>query len=248
MKRKIYLAGLPLLPVSRETISDVLLNLAKGKRKKPFLVTYLNAYNFNLSFKNEKYRQVLKKADLVYADGWGVVLAARVFGDKLPGRLTAKDFFAEFCLKAVKEKLSLFFLGGEEKVVKKMVTLLSKKYPQLIIKGWQNGYFSSGDEKRILVEINRLKPDFLIINLGAPKQELWLAKNLSQLKIKVGWCVGGMFNFISGKTPCCPKWLGDLGFEWLFRLLTEPKRLGKRYLIGGPEFIFRIAKLKFSLR
>ena len=103
---------------------------------------------------------------------------------------------------------------------------------------------SLNQEKSILNRINRLKPDFLIVNMGSPKQELWLAKNLPQLKIKVGWCVGGLFNYIAGIVPSCPKYFGDLGFEWLFRLAVEPKRLWKRYLIEGPKFILMILKLK----
>ncbi|MBU3956749.1 WecB/TagA/CpsF family glycosyltransferase [Patescibacteria group bacterium] len=241
---RVYLADLPVDYLSLKTVSPRLIRLAESKRKKPYLVTYLNAHNFNLASKNNTYKEILKKADLVYADGWGVVWAARLSGSQLPGRLTTKDFFEGFCRMAEKEKLSLFFLGGKEKVVNKMVKILKDKFPQIKIKGWQNGYFNGKEEKRISARINQLSPDFLIVGMGSPTQELWLAKNLSQLKIKVGWCVGGLFDFISEEKPRCPKWLGDLGFEWLFRLLTEPKRLWRRYLIGGPEFLSRVIRLK----
>lgn len=245
--KRIYFGDLPIDYLSLKTISPRLIQLAKNKKKKPYLVTYLNAHHFNLTFKDNIYREILKKADLVYADGWGVVWAARLLGYQSPGRLTAKDFFEEFCQLAEKEKLSLFFLGGEEKVVTKMIKILKDKFPKIRIKGWQNGFFSSEEETSILSRINELKPDFLIIGMGSPKQELWLAKNLSQLNVKLGWCVGGLFDFVSGKKPSCPKWLGNLGFEWLFRLLTEPRRLGKRYVVGGPEFLFRTIWLKLNL-
>ena len=243
---RIYLFNLPIDYLSLATIVPQLSQLVKDKRKKPYLVTYLNAHNFNLAFKNNAYQEILHKADLVYADGWGVVWTARLFGHQLPGRLTTKDFFEEFCQMAEKKNLSLFFLGGEERVIKKMAKTLVNKFPEITIKGWQNGFFSPKEETSILSKINELKPDFLIIGMGSPKQELWLAKNHSQLKIKVGWCVGGLFDFVSEEKSRCPKWLGDLGFEWLFRLLTEPKRLWQRYLVGGPEFLFRVIKLKLS--
>lgn len=245
--KRVYLDDLPIDCFSLKTISSKLIQLVMGKKKKPYLVTYLNANNFSLTFKDKDYREVLKKMDFVYADGWGVVWAARLLGKQLPGRLTTKDFFEEFCRMAEKEKLSLFFLGSEEKVVRKMVKILKEKFPQIKIKGWRNGYFNAKDEEAILAQINQSKPDFLIIGFGSPRQELWLAQNLDRLKIKVGWCVGGLFDFVSGEKPRCPKWLGDLGFEWLFRLLTEPKRLWQRYLIGGPKFLSQIVRLKLNL-
>lgn len=244
---RIFLANLPINQLSLQTIVPKLVGLTKRMRKRPLFVTYINAHNFNLTFKDSVYRGILKRADVVYADGCGVVWAARLFGYHLLGRLTAKDFFEEFCRMAEKENLSLFFLGGKEKVVSKMVKILINNFPQIKIKGSQNGFFTKREEMAILSRINKLKPDFLIVGMGSPKQELWLAKNLPKLKIKVGWCVGGLFDFISGNKPRCPRWLGDLGFEWLFRLLTEPKRLWRRYLIGGPEFLYRIIRLKLNL-
>ncbi len=229
---------------SLKLINLQLIKLAKERKAKAAFVTYLNAYNLNLSLGNKEYLEILKEADLVYADGWGVVLVARIFGQRLPERLTTKDFFDGFCKLVERKKISLFLLGGEEKVISKMVKVLRNKFPQIDIKGWQNGFFKDGEENRILDKINRLKPDFLIIGMGSPEQEKWLYKNLERLNIKVGWCVGGLFDFISGSKPSCPKWLGDLGFEWFFRLLTEPKRLWQRYLIALPNLFFRLIKRK----
>lgn len=242
-----YLNDLPIEEISLQEIVPKLINLAKKKRKKPFFVTYLNTDNFNLAFKNENYHRILKLSDLLYADGWGVVLAARFLGNQLPGRLTAKDFFEDFCCAIEKEKLSVFFLGGEEKALKKMTEFLLKKFPQIKIRGWQNGFFSKRIELQILSRINHLRPDFLIIGMGSPKQEEWLYNNLNRLNIKVGWCVGGLFDFVSKTKPACPKWLGDLGFEWFFRLMTEPRRLWRRYLFGIPEFFYHLIKLRLNL-
>lgn len=244
---RIFLRDLPIDYLSLKTIIPRLAQLSRRKGKTSYFVTYLNAHNFNLAFKNNYYRRILKLADLVYADGWGVVWAARLFGQRLPGRLTTKDFFEDFCRRAEKEKISIFLLGSEEKVIKKMIRILKNKFPQINIKGWQNGFFDKSEKRNILRRINRLRPDFLIVGMGSPKQEKWLYNNLNKLNIKVGWCVGGLFNFISSEKPSCPRWLGDLGFEWLFRLLTEPKKLWKRYLIGGPEFIYRAIRLKLNL-
>jgi N-acetylglucosaminyldiphosphoundecaprenol N-acetyl-beta-D-mannosaminyltransferase len=244
---RFYLKDLPIDKVSLQEIVPRLIKLAKEKKRQPSFVTFLNASNFNLIFKDKNYHQILKSTDLLYADGWGVVLAARFLGSRLPGRLTAKDFFEDFCCAVEKEKLSIFFLGGKEEVLKRMIGLLREKFPQIKISGYQNGFFSKKEGAQIITKINRLKPDFLIIGMGSPKQEEWFERNLGKLKIKVGWCVGGLFDFVSKNKPSCPRWLGDLGFEWFFRLITEPRRLWRRYLLGLPEFFYRLIKLKLNL-
>lgn len=243
---RILFADLPVNRVSLKTMVPTLIKLAKKPKDHPLFVTYLNAHCANLAFKNSKYRQILKKADLVYADGLGMVLAARLFGGRLPGRLTTKDFFDEFCQEAQKEGLTLYFLGGKRKVVEKMVKVLKERYPNLKILGCHHGFFRKSEEGELIRKINTQKPDFLLVGMGSPKQEIWLAENLSRLKIKVGWCVGGLFDFISGEKLRCPKWLGDLGFEWLFRLLTEPRRLWKRYLVELPAFGYTLLRLRFN--
>ena len=243
---RIFFADLPIDRVFIKEIVPKLIQLAKNPKDQPYFVTYLNAYGANLALKDKKYRQILKRADLVYADGFGVVLAARFFGYRLLGRLTAKDFFDEFCKRAKREENTIYFLGGKEGVAKKAARVLKKQYPALRILGSHYGYFKESEEKEIVGKINILKPDFLLLGMGAPKQEQWLKKNLVHLKVKVGWCVGGLFDFISGEKPRCPKWLGDLGFEWLFRLLTEPKRLWKRYLIALPSFWANVLRMKLE--
>jgi len=243
---RIFFANLPVDRVSIKTIVPELIKLAKNPKDCPYFVTYLNAYCANLALKDNKYRQILKKADLVYADGFGVVLGARLFGYQLTGRLTTKDFFDEFCKRAEREGNTTYFLGGKRRVVEKTVEVLKTKYPRLKILGSHHGYFGKSEEVEIIKKINTFKPDFLLVGMGIPKQEIWLKKNLSRLKIKVGWCVGGLFDFVSGEKLRCPKWLGDLGFEWLFRLLTEPKRLWKRYLLELPVFGYALLRLKFK--
>jgi N-acetylglucosaminyldiphosphoundecaprenol N-acetyl-beta-D-mannosaminyltransferase len=234
--------------VSPEEIAFELVKLALGfkNNQNPAIVTYLNAYHFNLASNNERYRQALEEIDFIYADGWSIVLALRLFGKKLPERLTAADFFFDFCQLCWQKDVSLFLLGGEERVVKNTEKKLSEKFPGLDIRGSYHGYFSQKEETVLISKINKLNPDFLIVNMGAPKQELWLVENIDKLNIKVGWCVGGLFNYISGKTPRCPYWLGKVGGEWFFRLCAEPKRLWKRYVLGLPLFCYYLLKLKWK--
>jgi N-acetylglucosaminyldiphosphoundecaprenol N-acetyl-beta-D-mannosaminyltransferase len=246
MAKRLWLSEIPVDIVSIKTIAGQLIGLVKNQKTTPCMVAYLNAHNFNLASKTKKLQRIFKKATLVYADGWGIVWAARILGGYLPGRLTAKDFFADFCQVAQKRGLKIFFLGGEQKVLDKMLGKLREKYPDLRIVGAASGYFNPQEEEVIIGRINRVRPDFLVVGMGTPKQEYWLAGNLDRLKVKVAWCVGGLFDFVSGSKPACPRLLGDLGFEWLFRLITEPKRLWRRYLPGGFEFLVNVVRIKIA--
>lgn len=247
MKKRIFLAKLPIDKVSLETVVSHLFSLLEPKGQKPKMVFYLNAYTVNLAFKDKNYAKAIRAADLVYADGWGPVWAGKVLGYQLPGRLTTADFFDDFCQKAKENNLSLFLLGSCSETIKKTAKNLKKEFKNLKIVGFHHGFLNQSKSKKVISLINRSQPDFLIIGLGSPKQEKWLFNHLDQLQIKVGWCVGGLFEYLAKTKPKCPRWLGDLGFEWLFRLLAEPKRLWRRYLISGPEFLFRLVRSKLNL-
>lgn len=241
-----FIPKLPINKVSFENIVSKLISLIKEKRKRPKVVYYLNAFNANLYLKDKQFRSILNKADLVYADGWGPVLASKMLGFHIPARLTTADFFYDFCQEAEKKNFSLFFLGGKQEVIKRVVKNLKKKFVNLKILGFYHGFFKKIDSDKIINLINKKRPAFLIIGMGTPKQEEWLYQYLNKLEIKVGWCVGSLFEYMAQVKPKCPKVLGDLGLEWIFRLFVEPRRLWKRYLIDLPEFMGRILILKIK--
>ena len=122
---------------------------------------------------------------------------------------------------------------------------LEEKYPYLNIVGTKSGYFDwASDSPGIVNEINDSKANILLVAFGVPLQEKWIDENINKLNSQVIMGVGGLFDFYSGQMKRAPKWMREVGMEWLFRLIKEPKRMWKRYIIGNPLFIYRVYKWK----
>lgn len=243
MRNRIYLfERIPVDILDLNSIPLAIVKLTERKDNKPRIVFYLNAACTNLALSDEEYLKTIKKADLVYADGWGIVLAAKLMGENLPERVNAADFFDQFCQKAVKKNLSLYLLGARKEIIQGAVANLKQKFPGLKILGSHCGFFTQKQEKEIIGKINALKPDFLLVGMGVPKQEEWIDKHKGKLKVRVIWAVGGLFNLLSGELSRAPAFMRDFGLEWLYRLFQEPKRLRRRYLLSLPLFFFRVIK------
>jgi len=211
-------------------------------------VMYVNADCMLLADRNPQYRQVLNNADLVYADGIGVVYGAKLWGHSLPGRSTAADFMPDFCRTFAAKGLRLYFLGARPGVAEQAAEKLRHDIPGLKITGTRHGYFNPEQENEIIAGINGAGADIVVVGLGAPAQELWISRNSAKLDAAVIWGVGGLFDFLSGRTPRGPQWLLDNGFEWLCRLMAEPKRLWYRYLVGNTRFVVRLLWCRFVVR
>lgn len=212
-----------------------------GKRK---FITYLNAHCVNVSFSDEEYRDILNKADLVYAGGKGVVWAARFLGTPLPERTNILDFFDMFIMSSRQNNIRLYLLGGSEEVAQKAAQELRRKGINVI--GAHNGFFTEQEEPAIINEINRLRPHILMVGMGVPKQEKWIYNHLNELEVNLCWAVGAAFDWLSGQRSRAPAWMVGCGLEWLHRFLQQPVRLWKRYLIGNPLFCARVCAWKIK--
>ena len=201
-------------------------------------VMYVNADCMVLAQKNPRYMDVLNGADLVYPDGAGVVLGARLLGLRLAGRSTAADFMPEFAKHFARAGLRLFLLGARPGVAKAAAKALKSQAPNLLIAGTHHGYFKKEETRGVIQQINASKADILLVGFGAPFQEFWIEENAGQLTPTILWGVGGLFDFLSGRTPRGPRWMLDHGLEWLCRLAVEPRRLWRRYLIGNLLFLW----------
>lgn len=202
---------------------------------------YLNAHTFNLASKDQQFGQILRQCQILYADGISVVLAARLSGQYLPCRLTAADYFPDFCHAAARAGLRLFILAGKDSVAQKAGEFFQQHEPDLEIVGTADGYFqqdAQGSGVADLIErINASNADVLLVGMGSPRQEQFVAKYREQLEPTVIWTVGALMDYYAGREPLCPRWLGRLGFEWLYRLIVDPKGKWQRYLIGNPSFL-----------
>ncbi len=227
-------------------LRDRVLALATGDR--PRKVMYVNADCMLIARENFAYRDALNRADLVYADGIGVVWGARLWGHDLPGRSTGADFMPGFCRAFADRGLRLFLLGARQGVAEEAARRLRGQAPGLQVVGTHHGYFRPEESREIIREINRCRPHILLVGMGAPGQELWIDRHGDRLEVPVLWGVGGLFDFLSGRTRRGPQWLLDHGFEWLCRLLVEPRRLWRRYLIGNVKFVVYVLWQRYAAR
>jgi N-acetylglucosaminyldiphosphoundecaprenol N-acetyl-beta-D-mannosaminyltransferase len=216
------------------------------------VIVYANIHTLNLAYKNEWFRDFFNRTDaLVFCDGVGVQLGARLLGKTIPERFTPPDWFPLLCQICSENRISLFLIGTHPGITEKVALLYKKKVPNLIIAGTHHGYFDKEkfcDENTSVVrKINQANPDILVIGFGMPLQEKWLSENFQDLNANIFITVGAMFDFLADETYRGPKWMTDHGFEWLARLFTEPRRLWKRYLIGIPLFFWRVFKQKFGI-
>jgi len=247
MKNKINILGVYIDQVSTQETMQIIENLAMGSRKS--LITYVNAHCINVARRDKVYREILNGVDLLYPDGIGIIWASAFLERKKLKRVTATEFLPDFCKKCENRNLRFFFLGGLPGVIEKTVENLKKIAPQLKVVGINHGYFKREEESSLLNKINSAKPHILIVGMEVPKQEKWIANNFQKLSVNVCWAVGGAFDFYSGQKKKAPPWMNTFGLEWFFRLIQEPRRLWKRYLIGNTIFIWLILKefLKIEL-
>jgi len=222
-----------------------------AKKKKKTIVGHVNVRAMNFAYEKSWYRDFLNNADLVFCDGFGVLLAAKLSGYSLQAvhRMTAPDYLEDLALKCEKENVSLFLLAGKPGVVDKAITKLVSIAPNLRIHG-HHGYFDkSGKENDLVIEkINDFQPDVLYIGFGMPLQESWILDNCNKIEARVFLPLGACLDFYTDSIYRGPRWLTDNGFEWLTRLITEPTRLWDRYIVGNPLFLFRVLKQRISQR
>lgn len=210
-------------------------------------VTCANTFYLNLAYADNVYSGQLRSFDLIHADGIGVSRAARFLYKNNSGynKITGSDLYP-YLLKFIQENsLRLYILGDSEKVLNKAVQKIRAEYPGIIICGSHNG-FCDVDSPEIIKDIHESNPDVIFIGLGSHIQEKWVSdwhNTFSSIKLIA---IGGGLRVISGDRHRGPHWIQDAGFEWFVRLIFEPHKYWKRYLIGIPVFIYRVLKQKYK--
>lgn len=213
------------------------------------LVLHVNVHCLNLANEQPWLRDALNQAEIVFCDGAGIILGARLLGQHIPERITYADWFWQLGEMAAAKEYSMYFLGAKPGVARKAAEKMRERFPRLQIAGVRDGYFDkttgSPDNEAVIREINDLSPDILTVGMGMPLQERWLHDNWSRLNARIGLAGGAVFDYISGDLQRAPRWMTDNGLEWLGRLVIEPGRLWRRYLIGNPQFFLNILRERF---
>lgn len=216
---------------------------AKGHRKT--IVGNVNVRAMNFAYELPWYREFLNRADVVFCDGFGVMLGAKCCGYCLQSkhRMTCPDYIEDLARTCEQQGVSLFLLAGKPGVTDQAISKLQTIAPNLKIAGHHGFFKKTGVQNRVVIDkINQFRPDILYIGFGMPLQERWIVDNFDQIDAKVFLPLGACLDFYTGMVYRGPRWMTDRGLEWLSRLLTEPHRLWERYLIGNSVFLFRVAK------
>ena len=241
---RIDVLGVGVDPITVAELHAEIARLAQGG--KLGLVLNVNAHCLNLCYRDSALRDSLNSADVVFCDGAGVMLAARMLGGRIPARITYAAWIWRLADFAAAEGFSLYFLGARPGVAQEAARKLRERCPGLRIVGVSHGYFDhsagSAENEAVLEKINVAAPDILLVGLGMPLQEIWLTENRHRLDAGVALSCGAAFDYASRRVRRGPRLLTESGFEWLVRLLHEPNRLWRRYLLGNPLFLLRVLR------
>ncbi|MDQ7033485.1 MAG: WecB/TagA/CpsF family glycosyltransferase [Anaerolineae bacterium] len=213
--------------------------------EQPRYALFTTAYTLTMGNLRDDMRQAILSADMLPADGMPLVWLQRHRGQAQAERIYAPDVMEKLCEVTATQNITHYFWGGAPEVTEKLVKILQARFPRLQIAGYYSPPFAaleSEPKPTVIERINAANPHIVWVCLGSVKQDLWMSMYRPYLKAPLLMSVGAAFNFLSGTTPQAPKWIQRLGFEWLFRLLTEPRRLGKRYIVYNPIFVFLILR------
>jgi N-acetylglucosaminyldiphosphoundecaprenol N-acetyl-beta-D-mannosaminyltransferase len=245
------------LPVDRVNFDEAtqwaLNYLHRRGKVPPSLIVGPNAQLVTLAEKDPQFARAMCSAGLAVADGISVVMASRWLGTPVPERVPGGELMERLCSESAKHGFSVFLLGGLSGAAETAAQRLVEKYPGLTIAGTHCPPYGferdPAERSRVREVIAASEPDILFVAFGAPKQEIWMWENCPTLPVRIAMSVGAAFDTQAGLRKRAPEWAQKSGTEWLYRLIREPRRLWRRYLIGNTEFLMLIMKqLLFTSR
>ena len=239
---KVIILGIPIDNLSMEKALDTILEwLEEGHAKQ---VCFVNADCANISCRDPAYLKVLKEADLCLPDGMGLNLAGRILKQHIEENVNGTDMFPLLCERLSRTDRRLFLLGALPGVAEEVEGWIREHFPQVSVCGTRHGYFEPDEEQEIIQEISASGSHLLLVAFGSPGQDMWIHRHMKELGVRVAIGVGGLFDFYSGRHARAPRWMRRIGMEWMHRLMLEPRRLWKRYLVGNAVFLTRVLKEK----
>ena len=203
------------------------------------IVAFANANLLNVAYRDERLRNTLQQS-IVLNDGVGVDVASLIlYGSAFPENVNGTDFIPYY-LQNTRHRFRVVLIGGHPEIAERAGQHFSSLHSQHRFVGCRHGYFRKDQTAEINAWISALKPDVILVAMGVPRQEWWLAENLDATGCGLGFGVGGLFDFVSGRSPRAPFWIRTARLEWLYRFIREPVRLARRYIVGNPVFVLRV--------
>lgn len=211
-------------------------------------VSFVNPACINIAAGDRGYRRLLSRVALVLPDGIGIKIAADLLRVPLKQNVNGTDLFPRLCAMLEQRNASLFLLGGLAGVADAVAEEIGQRWPRLRIAGVRDGFFAVAQEGEVAAQVRASGADVVLVACGVPMQDVFIDRHLHQLGVKAAIGVGGLFDFVSGRIQRAPAWMRDSGLEWSYRLLQEPARMWRRYLLGNFTFLGRIALQGLGLR
>jgi N-acetylglucosaminyldiphosphoundecaprenol N-acetyl-beta-D-mannosaminyltransferase len=226
------------LPVNALTMTQVLTRVHRAiDRKVPLHIGVISASKVANMRRNAELRDAVLQSDIILADGMSVVWASRLLRQPLPERVAGIDLMTEILRTGSERGDRVYCFGATDEVLDAVKKHIARQYPGIVIAGSHSGYYDAKDEPDIAADIAASNADVLFVAMSSPMKEQFLARYASQIKVPVTHGVGGSFDVVAGKVKRAPAIWQKLGCEWLYRVLQEPGRMWKRYLVTNTVFV-----------
>ncbi|ATD02919.1 UDP-N-acetyl-D-mannosamine transferase [Pseudoalteromonas tetraodonis GFC] len=242
MKRIEFLKAPMDIATMQETVSFIESRIEQKQFLQHVVVNVAKIVNMQ---KDPVLAESVKACEVINIDGMGVVFGARFLGHNVPERVAGVDLFHELLSMSAKRDFPVFLLGATEEVVSKTVSKVKAQNPNLNIAGYNDGYFWD-DEEAVVTKIRESGAKLLFVAITSPKKENFINKWQDKLGVDFVMGVGGTFDVVAGKVKRAPLWMQKAGLEWLYRVIQEPGRMWKRYLITNSKFAYLLIKDKFN--
>jgi N-acetylglucosaminyldiphosphoundecaprenol N-acetyl-beta-D-mannosaminyltransferase len=247
MKRDIPTVTVYGIPVSKMNMQETVEYLSNAVAdRRPHQVITANPIMVMAALQRPDYMEMMSKADLVVPDGAGLVWAARYIGHPVAERVTGYDLLHKLMKAGNERRWRIYLLGTTRETIRLAAENLQKKYPNIVIAGFRDGFFSSEEDRDVIAEIRKTEPDLLFVGRSVDTQEPWIARHRSELNIPVMMGIGGSFDVLAGKLKRAPLVFQKMRLEWFYRLLQEPWRYKR--MLALPKFAFKVIRDKEQLQ
>ena len=240
MEKRLKLMG---CPIDRLDMEQTIFEAEKYIKNKALCQhVVVNVAKLVAMQKDEGLKRIISNCDIINADGMPLVWASKILGNPLPCRVAGVDLFQELVAICEAKGYRPYFFGAKQWVTEKMVETFVEKYPNLEVAGFRNGYYDRSEEPEIAENIRNSHADILFVGFSSPMKENFLNNWMQKMQVPFCMGVGGSFDIIAGKTKRAPLWMQNIGMEWFFRIMQEPRRMWKRYAKTNPVFVWMVLK------
>lgn len=245
MIRRFTVLGVEVTDLTMNDAIELLERLMVEEGDRTHSVFYVNTHTLNTATDDPDYLRVLQRADYVFGDGTGVRWATRfLHGERLQDNVNGTDLTPKLFAETAGKGYRYYLLGTREDSIPRAAEFARRSFPGWEQVGYHHGYVQDPESTaEVIADINEKKPHMLLVGMGNPLQERWIDRNLDQLRVPVCMGIGGLFDYWSGELERAPAWVRGLGYEWLHLLVRQPHK-ARRYLLGNPQFLLRLAKAK----